>query len=74
MVCPSSVDPEDVIPIIVKLGKGALLAKRDLELAYWIVPVHNRHLLGIQHDSATYVDAALPFGLQSVPKDIQCPR
>ena len=61
------VSVEDVIPIIVKLGKGALLA---LESAYRIVPVHpeDRHLLGIHHDSATYVDAALPFGLRSVPK------
>ena len=42
----------------------------DLESAYWIVPVHpeDRHLLGIHHDSAMYVDAALPFGLRSAPK------
>ena len=64
------VSVEDVIPIIVKLGKDALLAYMDLESAYRIVPVHpeDRHLLGIRHDSATYVDAALPFGLRSAPK------
>ena len=34
-----------------------------------IIPIHpgDRHLLGIYWDGQVYVDAALPFGLRSVP-------
>ena len=55
---------------IVRLGKGTLLAKFDLENAYRVVPVHpvDRLLLGVQWKGETYVDGALPFGLRSAPK------
>ena len=52
------------------LGKGALLAKLDLQNAYRIVPVHpaDRWLLGMQWEGQQLVDGALPFGLRSAPK------
>ena len=52
------------------LGHGALLAKIDIKSAYCIVPVASvgRPLLGITWWGKYYVDARLPFGLQSAPK------
>jgi hypothetical protein len=48
---------------------GAFMAKLDLKSAYRMVPVHSadRHLLGVRWGSASYCDAALPFGLRSAP-------
>ena len=53
-----------------RAGSGALLAKIDIKSAYRIVGVHpeDRWLLGMLWDGGLYVDAALPFGLRSVPK------
>ena len=44
--------------------------KLDLKYAYRMVPVHpeDQHLLGIQWEGSTYIDRALPFGLQTVHK------
>ena len=52
------------------LGRGALLAKVDIEAAYRLVPVHgnDRPLLGLKWEGALYVDLMLPFGLRSAPK------
>ena len=49
------------------LGRGALLAKVDIEAAYRLIPVHpqDRVLQGIH---MTYIDPMLPFGLRSAPK------
>jgi hypothetical protein len=48
---------------------GAFMAKLDLRSAYRMVPVHSsdQHLLGVRWGSASYCDAALPFGLRSAP-------
>ena len=53
-----------------KLGRGALLAKADVDSAYRLVPVHpdDRPLLAIQWMNKVYVDTRLPFGLRSAPK------
>ena len=53
-----------------RLGPGALLAKVDIKSAYRLIPVHpdDRPLLGINWNGELYVDAMLPFGLQSAPK------
>ena len=61
---------EDAVRRIVALGRGAELAKFDIESAYRLVPVHpqDRPLLGITWKGQTYVDGALPFGLRSAPK------
>ena len=60
----------DAAALIRQLGQGTLLAKIDLQHAYRVVPVHadDHPLLGIQWQSDTYIDTALPFGLRSAPK------
>ena len=56
--------------MIVAQGKGALLAKLDLESAYRMIPVHpeDRLLLGMKWKGKIWLDTALPFGLRSAPK------
>ena len=50
-------------------GKGALLAKFDVEVAYCNIAVHPRDcfLLGMEGCGKFYVDLALPFSLRSAP-------
>lgn len=47
-----------------KFGKGALLAKTDIESAFRLLPVHpdSFQLLGICWQGAYYVDCCLPMG------------
>lgn len=61
--------PEAIFTIM-KVGKGALLAKFDLKRAYRLLPVcaAHRHLLGMFWKGSFYIDLALPFGLRSAPK------
>ena len=61
---------DDATAEVLQLGKGALLAKLDIQHAYRIVPVHpdDRHLLGMSWKGEIYVDTTLPFGLRSAPK------
>ncbi len=51
-------------------GRGALLAKVDIEAAYRLIPVHpqDRILQAVQWRGNTFVDPMLPFGLRSAPK------
>jgi len=60
---------DDIIPGIMSFGRGALLAKFDVESVYRIIPVHpdDRYLLGMQWRGKYFVDMALPFGLHSAP-------
>ena len=60
---------DQIIRSVSRLGKGALMAKFDLESAYRNVPVHPsyRYLLGMKWHNQYYVDLALPFGLRSAP-------
>ena len=60
---------DQIIRSVSRLGKGALMAKFDVESAYRNVPVHpyDRHLLGMKWRNQYYVDLALPFGLRSAP-------
>ena len=60
---------DEVAARLVRLGKGALMAKFDLKAAYRNVPVHpdDRWLLGMAWKDQLYVDAALPLGQQSAP-------
>ena len=60
---------DDIINAVVELGRGALIAKFDIQNAYRIVPIHpdDRHLLGMQWRDQFYVDMTLPFGLRSAP-------
>ncbi len=52
------------------LGKGALLAKIDIESAYRLIPVHpqDRVLQAMKWQGSIYVDPMLPFGLRLAPK------
>ena len=61
---------DDAVKLVLKMGKGTMLAKLDLESAYRVVPVHpqDRLLLGMKWDGKVYIDSALPFGLRSAPK------
>lgn len=56
--------------MVLGTGRGALLAKLDLESAYRMIPVHpdDRHLLGMMWNNELFIDSALPFGLRSAPK------
>ena len=52
---------------VVAKGRGAMLAKFDVEGAFRTVPVHpdDRWLLGMKWEGKVYVDKVLPFGLWS---------
>ena len=60
----------DAARIMSRLGRGALLSKLDLKDAYRMIPIHpsDFHFMGIHWNGTKWVDAALPFGLQSAPK------
>ena len=55
--------------MLLKLGKGALMAKIDLKSAFRIVPVckNDWDLLGIHWRDKYCVDTCLLFGLRSDP-------
>jgi hypothetical protein len=61
---------ENAAQMVVRLGRGTLLAKLDIQSAYRIVPVHpaDRALLGMRWRGKLYIDKVLPFGLRSAPK------
>ena len=60
---------DQIIRSVSRLGKGALMAKFDVESVYRNVPVHpsDHHLLGMKWRNQYYVVLALPFGLHSAP-------
>ena len=60
---------DDVAQQVIILGRGAMIAKTDIEAAYRLLPIHNddKHLLGMLWEGWVYVDTALPFGLRSAP-------
>ena len=61
----SSID--DAISMIIKCGKGALMAKFDIKSAYRIIPIHPdvRHLFGMRWRDKIFIDLCLAFGLRS---------
>ena len=64
---------DEAIGHILKLGKGALLAKVDINHAYRNIPIHpqDRHLFGMLWEDDLYIDMVLPFSLRSAPKILQ---
>ena len=56
--------------LVLNKGKGAELAKLDIQSAYRMVAVHpdDRPLLGVKWKGEVFVDTRLPFGLRSAPK------
>ena len=65
----SYVSVDDVVACIVRLGRGAIMAKMDIKQAYRNVLVHpaDRALLGMVWEDTVYVDKVLPFGSRSAP-------
>ena len=65
---------DDIIAGIMRLGRGSLMAKFDVQNAYRIVPVHTegRPLLGMKWRGAFYADMVLPFGVRSAPYIFTC--
>ena len=60
---------DHVVEQVLKVCRGAEMAKADVKKAYRNVPVHpdDRWLLGMEWQGATFVDGILPFGLRSAP-------
>ena len=60
---------DDAVKLVVGAGKGALMAKTDIESAFRLLPVHpsDFHLLGMKLDNLYYVDKALPMGASCSP-------
>lgn len=56
---------DTAVALIKQVGKGALLAKTDLENAYKQIPIHpsDFELLGFKISDSYYFDKTLPFGL-----------
>ena len=70
-VCSLSyVTVDGIARTVAALGKGALMAKVDIEAAYRLVPIHpdDRPLLAVRWHDETFCDGRLPFGLRSAPK------
>ena len=66
----SYVSVEDAAKGVMAKGRGALMAKVDVQSAYRNVPIHpeDRWLMGMLWEGGLYIDTALPFGLRSAPK------
>ena len=66
----SYISVDDAVQNIIKIGRGALLAKVDIKSAFRLLPVHpsDRHLIAMKWNHHIYIDACLPFGLRSAPK------
>ena len=64
---------DQIIRMVSRLGRWALMAKFDVEAAYRNIPVHpsDRFLLGMKWRESYYVDLTLPFGLRSAPLHFQ---
>ena len=59
---------------IMRLGRGAPLAKLDIKHAFRLCPIRaqDQHLLGMQWQGRYYFDQVLPFGLRSAPFIFNC--
>ncbi len=60
---------DEAVRIVVCVGKGALMAKADIESAFRLLPIHPEdfQLLGIKVKDNYYVDKALPMGASCSP-------
>ena len=61
---------DEVARVAASYGHGALLAKKDIEAAYRLIPVHpqDRPLLAMSWEGKlAYIAPMLPFGLLSAP-------
>lgn len=60
---------DDFVRQVVRLGKGALMFKVDIQHAFRLIPVHpdDWPILGMVWQGKYYLDKVLPFGLRSSP-------
>ena len=60
---------DDAVGLVCQVGKGALMAKADIESAFRLLPIHpaDFQLLGIKVEGQYYVDKALPMGASCSP-------
>ncbi len=60
---------DEAIHTVVRVGQGALMAKKDIESAFRLLPVHpdDFNLLGMKLGEDYYVDKALPMGASCSP-------
>ena len=60
---------DQAVTKLLEMGRGALMAKIDIQHAYRNVPVHpeDRWLLGMKWKGKVLIDCVLPFGLRSAP-------
>lgn len=60
---------DEVVKLVVSVGKGALMAKADIESAFRLLPVHpsDFELLGMNVNNQFYVDKAIPMGASCSP-------
>ena len=60
---------DEAINTVVRVGKGALMAKEDIESAFRLLPVHpdDFGLLGMKIGSQFFLDRALPMGASCSP-------
>ena len=65
----SYVSVDNAAQLICRQGKGALMAKVDIQNAYHTIPVHpdDRALLGMVWNNQLSIDTTLSFGLRSAP-------
>ena len=61
---------DDAVHQVLRLRKGAKLAKLDVKNTFRLLPVHPADwpLLGMCWNRQIFVDKTLPFGLRSAPK------
>ena len=61
----SNVSVNEVVSGVLRLGKGALIAKMDIKQAYRNIPVHptDRYLLGMRWESRIFKRCLLAYGL-----------
>ena len=59
----------DAMDSCMRLGRGALMAKLDVQSAFRLCPVRpdEHHLLGMCWQGRYFFDRVLPFGLRSAP-------
>ena len=64
----------DAIDSVMRLGRGALMAKIDMKSAFRLCPVHPSYhnLFGMKWRGPFYFDHVLPFGLMSAPFIFNC--
>jgi len=60
---------DDILPLVLQAGKGAIIIKRDIKAAFRNIPVALPHqrLLGFIWLGVVYVECCLPFGLATAP-------